>query len=562
MINLDDIKLGDKFSNETKLLFGLGFTNNKDNSKKANIKEAKRYLSYEKTGKLSRGKETNEIIITDIFPIPLDKVDLRVSNGGSRENSGNKSELIEDITDLAKILLNENDGCLELTPNEAKVSFCLISNKNYFNISYNQDENGNDINLPIFHYYYYLKSLFDRQIKTLSNRLSKTKEFDIDFSYFTWTWTAEKNSWHEKRIVNDLEEEFIKMIEQKSFDTFKAKNNLETSKSSLYYNQRLWRKFDKFKVSLFEKKYGEGKKYCKAIVLSSVDDLDVSRNKQEIINSLKAKYRIKSITHILGVKKHSVSDSKYIRYIANYSDIDKTKLMAEHDKLFGKEDWESKEMQMIIDDNKKKIEQGRILKPQAKKKANKTMSNEITQLTVDLDNKYMTFISSIDSIVEQRDALKDLEVGSEEWIDKAIEIGVIDKENFQEIEKHTNIVEVIQTTYYNFDEIKQAVSNIATAEQLRELNCIEDTELFFDKAYSFGLIEKPKETLERIGKLRQAIIDNYIKKIDEGETFNGAIWHDEIAIPKDMSSGYIHPVNEWNKIYKIDKIDKDNPFND
>lgn len=83
-MNINNVKVGDKFSTESKLLTKVGFEKyNGKPQKEYQIRELQRYLSYEKTGKISRGKPTNEIIITEIFNIPKEKIDNRKNNGGN-----------------------------------------------------------------------------------------------------------------------------------------------------------------------------------------------------------------------------------------------------------------------------------------------------------------------------------------------------------------------------------------------------------------------------------------------------------------------------------------------
>ena len=77
-MNIGNVKVGDKFSTETKLVRALGLepqTGKKN--KEYQIREIKRYLSYEKTGKINikTHKVSNEIIITEIYDEPLDKID-------------------------------------------------------------------------------------------------------------------------------------------------------------------------------------------------------------------------------------------------------------------------------------------------------------------------------------------------------------------------------------------------------------------------------------------------------------------------------------------------------
>ena len=87
-MNLDRIKVGDKFTTEKKLLIKVGFEKYDGNKQKQlQLRELKRYLTYDKTGKMSRGKITNEIIITEIYDMPKPKIDNRSNNGGNNTNA-------------------------------------------------------------------------------------------------------------------------------------------------------------------------------------------------------------------------------------------------------------------------------------------------------------------------------------------------------------------------------------------------------------------------------------------------------------------------------------------
>jgi hypothetical protein len=83
-MNIENIKVGDKFPTESKLLNAVKF-NKAINSKqkKYQLRELNRYLTYEKTGKISRGKPTNEIVVTEIYDTPKEKIDNRTNNGGN-----------------------------------------------------------------------------------------------------------------------------------------------------------------------------------------------------------------------------------------------------------------------------------------------------------------------------------------------------------------------------------------------------------------------------------------------------------------------------------------------
>ena len=77
MINTDDIKVGDIFSTYTKLVSVLGLENYKGKKKALQEKEIRRYIDFEKTGKINpkTHKESNEIIVTEIYDEPLEKED-------------------------------------------------------------------------------------------------------------------------------------------------------------------------------------------------------------------------------------------------------------------------------------------------------------------------------------------------------------------------------------------------------------------------------------------------------------------------------------------------------
>jgi hypothetical protein len=78
-VDIDKVEIGDKFSTETKLLESLGYPKASGNSRLSFLKDAQRYIDYNKTGKISRGKETNEIIITDKYIEPKETQDGRTS---------------------------------------------------------------------------------------------------------------------------------------------------------------------------------------------------------------------------------------------------------------------------------------------------------------------------------------------------------------------------------------------------------------------------------------------------------------------------------------------------
>lgn len=81
IIETKNIKIGDVFSTLTKLYGALELPNVKGKQKQVQDKEIARHLKYELTGTNKRCK--NEIVITEIYNIPLEKVDGRSNNKGA-----------------------------------------------------------------------------------------------------------------------------------------------------------------------------------------------------------------------------------------------------------------------------------------------------------------------------------------------------------------------------------------------------------------------------------------------------------------------------------------------
>ena len=78
----EDIKIGDIFTTENGILDALGFPISSGNTRLSYLKEAKRYIDWESTGKLYRGNPTSEVMITKKYNVPIEKID-----GRSKEKS-------------------------------------------------------------------------------------------------------------------------------------------------------------------------------------------------------------------------------------------------------------------------------------------------------------------------------------------------------------------------------------------------------------------------------------------------------------------------------------------
>lgn len=133
-MNIENIKVGDKFPTESKLLTAVEFDkaiNSKQ--KKYQLKELNRYLIYEKTGKLFRGKPTNEIVITEIFDTPKEKMDNRSNNGG------NNTSIISDyMRNWIEIAL-ESDGSIDGSASKIIRDMNLVID-DFSNAYYNFDD--------------------------------------------------------------------------------------------------------------------------------------------------------------------------------------------------------------------------------------------------------------------------------------------------------------------------------------------------------------------------------------------------------------------------------------
>lgn len=94
-INVDNICEGDVFSTVNGLVKQLGLKPAKGKQRELQLQNIARYLEFKKTGKVSRGKETNEIVVTKVYDEPLEKVDKR---GG---NNSNYAEVLKPLLLLA-----------------------------------------------------------------------------------------------------------------------------------------------------------------------------------------------------------------------------------------------------------------------------------------------------------------------------------------------------------------------------------------------------------------------------------------------------------------------------
>ncbi len=204
-MNLTNVIEGQVFSNITKLLSELGFPKATGDTKQKQIKEIKCYLAYEKTGEISRGKVTNEIVVTDIFDVPKEKVDKRINNGNkdshstvckkqidNRVSNGNKGTgAFSDILQKHLLITATQQGEYKFpyyTPYNLMCDYlCFLTYDDFDDITYNKDgyiktfNRNEDKYTPDFYsdvegvkdYKYAFKTEFITKIKSACKTLSR-----------------------------------------------------------------------------------------------------------------------------------------------------------------------------------------------------------------------------------------------------------------------------------------------------------------------------------------------------------------------------------------------------
>lgn len=199
-MNIDKIKVGDKFSTENKLLTALGYSKSSGNTRLAQLKEVKQYFEYTRTGKQSRGKQTSEIIITKKYIAPLDKDDKRLS-----EIHKYLKPLILSIPDTPKSL-----GHKKILLDELK-----IINKEKW-----KEYKGNN---KIEFYKYYLLNDFKSKLQTSFKQLLRENEnFYYEYNYMLIN--LEENSFI---LASRQQREYINSMKSNIKDRIIAKHKLE-----------------------------------------------------------------------------------------------------------------------------------------------------------------------------------------------------------------------------------------------------------------------------------------------------------------------------------------------
>lgn len=234
-ININNINVGDIFSTKGALRKKLGFKKaTKPDLIKYQDREIGRYLEYKKTGKISRGKETNEIIITEIYDITKEKIDNRKNNKGH----GRFCYILKDLL-LSSIYETYNEGYkgyYRVNELMSPYGFNLIPNEEYIK------KEINDFYANV--YKRKLENEFITKLKTACKSLEK------DYN-FTWRYTYLLDN---NIIVN--EKDYIEMIKvfgkarletckffgyaPNNFDILMAKNEEAPKFYSRYMKERFY----------------------------------------------------------------------------------------------------------------------------------------------------------------------------------------------------------------------------------------------------------------------------------------------------------------------------------
>ena len=214
IINTSEIEVGDTFATYAKLVKALGLDSCTGKQRVYQEKEIRRYIDFEKTGKINpkTHKESNEIIVTEIYDEPLEKKDNR-----DVFNTPMKTFICHNCSHNKKIIK---------TFGSMMVDMGLIEKTRdvYSNI---RDDNA------VKTYKYQLKRLFRNHLIYALSSLEKEDKIDYRFTYKLqeteeqdfgkWAVADRKETETIKKIETDcrkeLEEKYEKPFNSLKFDT-------------------------------------------------------------------------------------------------------------------------------------------------------------------------------------------------------------------------------------------------------------------------------------------------------------------------------------------------------
>ena len=200
-INIDNVNIGDKFSTENKLLSIMGYPKLSGNSRLALLKDAQRYVDYSKTGKLYRGKETGEIIVTEKYIEPKSIQD------------GWTSIVVQYIKPLILAMDNKSISSTNIFLEE----FNVVDK-----VKWNSVKNNNVVEF----YKYYLLNDFKGKLKTALKQIYKENElFSFAYEYMLITLDEEGNWIY--NIADKKQTEYIESMKLNIKDRIIARHKLK-----------------------------------------------------------------------------------------------------------------------------------------------------------------------------------------------------------------------------------------------------------------------------------------------------------------------------------------------
>lgn len=291
-VEIDKVDIGDKFATETKLLDILGYPKTSGNSRLSFLKDAQRYIDYNKTGKISRGKETNEIIITDKYVEPKETKD------------GRTSIIIQYIKPLILNMDNKSIGNKNLFLEELKV----VDAKKWQKFKSNN---------RVEFYKYYLLNDFKGKIKTSLKQLYKENEwFYYAYEYMLIT-ILEENKWSYE-IADKTKTDYIESMKLNIKDRLIARHKLKFPMEK----DKTWKQLSyRYTTTLYKMINDECKESFGAD--KCVDVITIEKSKEVIleneylrasIKELKQYYKIKMDEWVNKNKDDSESSKELIQF--------------------------------------------------------------------------------------------------------------------------------------------------------------------------------------------------------------------------------------------------------
>ena len=218
MINTDDIKVGDIFSTYTKLVSALGLENYKGKKKALQEKEIRRYIDFEKTGKINpkTHKESNEIIVTEIYDEPLEKED--------KESPFTKPMK----SFIYNYYVNKKNRYTIKTSTGIMYDMDIIKSTQDI---YNQKDDTTSVKI----YKFQLRRLFNRHLEYALSSLERDEKIEYRHTYrlkehegqefYEWSVADRKQTESIKKIETDCRKE-LEQTYNRSFNSIKFDNDL------------------------------------------------------------------------------------------------------------------------------------------------------------------------------------------------------------------------------------------------------------------------------------------------------------------------------------------------